>query len=250
MAKQEKQPIAYGDDDMTRATGWDSLFGDLFGLNTKALSTVWVAIRRPTQIFEAARDPEWEARYTPSIRLAFSLIAVTVFLRFLWVSDDSPLVMQYREILESTGEDFGAATTTEAVKALFDLSLFIYPFTYMLVHGFLSALLRIWGKSTPSPVRIRLYFICLIPSLLGGIIFAFALPVIPETYLLGISSVMILITFLLCGLIHFFGSAPRLGFGQRLWRSPVLALSTGLGDNLAYLSAMTIAIAILIGGAA
>ncbi|KCZ95828.1 hypothetical protein HHI_03617 [Hyphomonas hirschiana VP5] len=164
------KPAGYGDDDMTRASGWDALLDDLFGLNVRALATLWVSCTQPSKLFTAARDQNWLDRYTPSIRLVFSLIAVVVFLKFLWTNDASALFATSRQMFEDLALEFPGRDLDGATREYLAILLVTYPFTYFGIHALVSVFVNIWGKGTPLPVRIRLYFVTLIPVLLTGVV--------------------------------------------------------------------------------
>lgn len=166
----DPKPASYGEDDMTRASGWDALLDDLFGLNVRALKTMAAALFSPARLFEAARDVDWRGRYTPSIRLVFTLIAAVVFLKFLWVNDTSGLFAYTQATMEAMGTEFPDRTYEEAARDYLAALLVTYPFTYFGVHAVFALMLNIWGKGTPLPVRIRLYFAGLLPVLLAGVV--------------------------------------------------------------------------------
>lgn len=175
-----KPRASYGDDDMTRASGWDALLDDLFGLNLRALRTVAAAVASPAKLFEAARHVDWLGRYTPSMRLAFTLIAAVVFLKFLWVNDASGLFAYTQRTMEGMGTQFPGLTHEEATRELLATLLVTYPFTYFGVHAVFALMLNIWGKGTPLPVRLRLYFAGLLPVLLAGVLLTVAFAWVSE----------------------------------------------------------------------
>lgn len=170
MAEQETKPAGYGEDDMTRASGWDALLDDLFGLNVRALATLWVSFTQPSKLFTAARDQGWLDKYTPSIRLVFTLIAAVVFLKFLWTNDTSALFATSRQMFADMAIEFPGRDLDTATRDYLAILLVTYPFTYFGIHAAVSVFVKIWGKGTPMPVRIRLYFVTLIPVLLTGVV--------------------------------------------------------------------------------
>lgn len=173
MTDQPSPPPAraadFGDDDMTRASGWDALLDDLFGLNVRALATIWVSFTQPSKLFTAARDADWLGKYTPSIRLVFSLIAVVVFLKFIWTNDASGLFAYSRQTFEALEVQLPGGDLNALTREYLNILLVTYPFTYFGVHAIFALFLRIWGAGTPLPVRIRLYFVAVIPVMLMGL---------------------------------------------------------------------------------
>lgn len=76
----------------SKAVVLDDLVQDLFGLSARAASSIVTLYRRPEIYYTAARDKDWEARFTPFIRLWLSIFALLTFLQFIWLREDSPLV--------------------------------------------------------------------------------------------------------------------------------------------------------------
>lgn len=216
----------FGDDDMTRASGWDALLDDLFGLNVRALATLWVSFTQPSKLFTAARDPDWLDKYTPSIRLVFSLIAVIVFLKFIWTNDSSGLFAYTRQTFETMDVTIPGGDVNALTEEYLAILLVTYPFTYFGIHALFALFLKIWGKGTPLPVRIRLYFAAVIPVLLMGGVTTALFGAMTGTQielatLVGLGA-MLLIYFLviMSGLKPVYPAA-----GQRAWRG---ALGTGV----------------------
>lgn len=221
------------DDDMTRLSGWDALLDDLFGLNVRAVRTLGVAFTRPARLFTAARDADWLGKYTPSLRLVFTIIAATVVLRFLWASDDSPLTQSIVAYLKDVPpEDLPVADPVVAARMLMNQFLVLFPFTYFGCHFLTSLLVRIWGKGTPTPVRIRLYFAGLLPALGLGMVLTVPYGLVPveslDLFTLGISVLAVLVYVTTV----FFGLAPVHGAGARSWRSLLFAAAVGATDML------------------
>ena len=66
--------------------GLNDMAEDIFGLSLRGLSTIWETITKPAIVFTAARTPDWNQRYTPSLRLVTSIIAVMMLLRIFWAA--------------------------------------------------------------------------------------------------------------------------------------------------------------------
>lgn len=244
------KPAGYGDDDMTRPTGWDALLDDLFGLNVRALATLWVAFTQPSKLFTAARDPDWLNKYTPSIRLVFSLIAVVVFLKFIWMNDASGLFAFARQNFETIAMEFPGMSLDEATREYLAIQLVTYPFAYFGVHLLFALFLRIWGAGTPLPVRIRLYFVTVLPTMLMGVVSTVLFGIMTLEQL-GVATTVglavmtgVYLLVLLSGLkpVH---PAP----GARVWRSVVGASVLLMADLMVGLMASLWAVTWLMAGA-
>ncbi|NQY38639.1 MAG: hypothetical protein HRT80_00925 [Henriciella sp.] len=138
---------------------FDSLLADLFGLNIRGARTLWDLIARPKRVFESARVFDWRSRYTPTMRLAFSILTVFSLLSFFWTSEDGVLYQTLLlELSEKLADEPNAPPVDEMLGATFAAYNFLYPFSYMLVHTLAASILFVWGKGTPWVARIRLYF--------------------------------------------------------------------------------------------
>ena len=217
------------DDDMSRASGWDALLDDLFGLNVRALASMWAILATPRKVFAAARDADWLGKYTPSIRLVFTLIAAMVFLRFLWGGENSALHQMTKSgLTESNVLGYGDMDTF--TQDYLGLWLVMFPFSYFFVHGLMALLVRIWGKGTRAPVRLRLYFAALLPGLLLGVLSTVAIPLMPALAL----------TALIYALTIFRGLPATVSKIGRAWRGILFACVAIGGDLFIALSTFVI----------
>lgn len=213
------KPAGFGEDDMTRASGWDALLDDLFGLNVRALRTLAVSVIWPAKLFTAARDRDWLDRYTPSIRLVFTLIAAVVFLKFLWVNEASALFAYTQATIEAMDLEFPGRSAEDATREYLATLLVTYPFSYFGVHAVFALMLNIWGKGTPLPVRIRLYFVTLVPLLLLGVVSTVAYAWVDPAQMDLMASLGFALLFGLYVLTLMRGLSPVHQAGPRLGRS-------------------------------
>ena len=145
--------------------GMDDLAEDMFGLNIRGVHTLWALLRKPGDVFAAARKPDWtDRRYTPSIRLVFSIIAAMAALRFIWSGPESYLFDVTRGLIENRTTFESEAALNAFTDDVLDTYVFLFPLVLMAGHALASLFLRIWGKGTPLVVRIRLYFSALVPG--------------------------------------------------------------------------------------
>jgi hypothetical protein len=234
---------ASGKDDLDNPAGWDSLANDLFGLNIRGLRTMGALFTNPVKVFDAARLADWADRYTPTIRLALSLIAVTVFLRFIWASEGSPLLQITAENLSELGAVPEGRTATEFTMDYLNAVLVTYPFTYVGLHVLMSLCVQIWGKGTPAPVRIRLYFATLVPALVMGVVLTGLFAVLDPELMLAVTS----FGFLLYTTFYFI-TVMRVLTGSRVgrgWRAGLLAFLITVADLLSTLISSLLAFAII-----
>lgn len=243
MAQQETKPAGFGEDDMTRASGWDALLDDLFGLNVRAVRSIFASVLSPAKLFTAARDADWLGRYTPSIRLVFTLIAVTVFLRFLWADEGSGLFQGTRDLFGTLADTFQGYDLDQLTRDYLNIYLIAFPTAYFIVHALFALVLRVWGKGTPLAVRIRLYFATLVPGLLLGVAMMGLMAALTFDQLTAWLFPMFGVVWAVYALTYFRGMAPRMSTGPRLWRSALTATLIVIADNLgsfaAYVASMS-----------
>ena len=222
MAKSETKPAGFGEDDLTRASGWDALLDDVFGLNVRGFRTMWASLFNPAKVFEAARDPGWQDRYTPAIRLVFVIFALTGSLQYLLSGEGTPLWQTVVEAVSAyEGDLYGREVDDIAREVLLAYSV-LYSIAFFVLHIPLSLIVSAWGKGVPMPVRSRLYFATLVPGTLIGLALVIGQNAI-STEINQTSSLifMALIILAYVGTI-FRGLAPRMSAGGRLWRAGLM----------------------------
>ncbi|MEM9179610.1 MAG: hypothetical protein AAGA89_07855, partial [Pseudomonadota bacterium] len=75
----------------------DALVADLFGLNVRGAKTLAHLVTQPAKVFASARVNDWQGQYTPTMRLAFSVLTVFSLLSFFWAAEDGVL---YQTLLD------------------------------------------------------------------------------------------------------------------------------------------------------
>jgi hypothetical protein len=219
---------------------FDSLLADLFGLNVRGVKTLYDLFRRPKAVFESARVFDWRSKYTPTLRLAFSILTVFSLLSFFWAAEDGVL---YQSLLvqfsESFANDPNAPPLNEMVNTMFAAYNFIYPFAYMLVHGLVGSLLFIWGKGTSWVARIRLYFGIISVGIALSVASVAAMPFFSlETFwiytLVGMSANILAYMF-----TYARGMQGRLSMTGMIVRAPLVAVVVTLTDILVAIVAGT-----------
>ncbi|MFC6198676.1 hypothetical protein [Ponticaulis profundi] len=151
--------------------GLNEIAEDAFGLSLRGFRTMWIALRKPQRVFDAARSLDWlGGRFTPSVRLVFSILAVMTALRFLWAGEQSVLYGMVDLAVGSANAFSEHMAHEEFVESLLDHFVFFFPLTYMALHVLAVLGLRIWGRGTGYALRLRLHFVALIPSTLFTLI--------------------------------------------------------------------------------
>ena len=209
----------------------DALIEDLFGLNLKGLKTLRDLFVRPRVLFESARVPDWNEAYTPTVRLAFSLITLFTVLSFFWAAEDGPF---YQTLLaqtqEANADNPNAPPAGEIVSSYFAAYSFVYPFAYMVVHGVLASLLFVWGKGTYWVVRVRLYFALLSTALVFGVASIAIMPLLQWESLLVYTFFTLGFTFAVYWWTYARGMSGEAALGKRVIGGGSTALMMIIGD--------------------
>jgi len=212
----------------------DDFVEDLFGLNVRGLATIKDMFVRPATVFEAARTPNWMGRYTPSIRLLFSVITVMMVFRFIWAGEGSG----FAEMMETTQLNADPDATPEDMEQLSNNYLLAYPVAAMSVFFILSLVTNIWGKGSTLVTRIRLLFLALIPNFVLTLFLMIPLSNLKgETFLIAALALAVMMMVVDFSTV-FRGLAPVYAGTQRAWRGVLFAVISFLGQNLTGIAAL------------
>jgi len=216
--------------------GFDSLVEDLFGLNVRGLRTVGQLFISPKQVFESARVPDWRRKYTPTIRLTFSIITVFMLLSFFWAAEDGmmyqAILAQFTEMAAARPEPISPEQIRQDIDTVFAAYSFLYPFIYMLIHGLVGSVIFFWGKGTGWVTRLRLYFGLLAVGMTVALLSTFITPFLTADMLVAFTFIGMLIAILAYWLTYargMWGTASVLGV---LARATCLALLITLVDMI------------------
>ncbi|HBH90465.1 hypothetical protein [Ponticaulis sp.] len=213
--------------------GLDALIEDIFGLNFRGLKTIGHLFWKPAAVFTAARDEDWEHRYTPSIRLYFSLVAVLVFFQFIWAGENSFMTESFRQLLRPfTESEIGNVfSLEELVSQSVRIYTLMYPVTLGLFAAIAAMMTFIWGKNSGFVTRIRLYFAAIIPLSTVGFIITMASSVASTDMSAAIFGVSLVLTTLVGFLTVYRGlksSHPK----GRIWRAILFSLIVILSTTI------------------
>ncbi|MEL7285476.1 MAG: hypothetical protein AAGJ68_13215 [Pseudomonadota bacterium] len=200
----------------------DSLIEDVFGLNVQGFRTLGGLFVSTKAVFESARVSDWRQKYTPTIRLTFSIITVYMLLSFFWAAEDGIFYQSlYTQIAEVRAASENAVTP-EQIREMVDHSFaavsFLYPFVYMFFHGLLASCIFMWGKGTGWVTRIRLYFCLLAGGISVSLVTTMITPFLSGTMFLAFfvfSSVATLLTYVLIYIRGMWGNASAIGLSVR-----------------------------------
>ena len=222
----------------------DSFIEDAFGLNIRGLKTLWHLIIAPKRVFESARVTDWRERYTPTLRLTFSVITVFMLLSFFWAAENGTFYQAILAQLEQAAQTRPDMPPPDQIlDAYFAAYSFSYPFIYMLVHALFGALIFLWGRDTPWVTRIRLYFGLLAVGMTFSLFSMMAVPLIDRDLFAAYTIVSVGITYLVYGLTYvrgMWGSYSMIGLVLRALTVAliisiadiVVSLGSGVGASL------------------
>ena len=203
---------------------WDDAAQDLFGLNIRGLKSIWALWVHPRRYFTAAQDPDWQKRFTPSIRLWLSLVALMSFLQFLWIGSDTPLVQIYAQ-----GFKDGGAVPVEGMTHQ-DLgeraALWIYgitPVFQAIALIILALIYPFWGQKTSFALRQRYLFATIVPSATLMLSLLPAMGQMSIEMVANFGFVIAVIAYITDFATSFRGAFAGKSTGGRLWRSALLA---------------------------
>ena len=221
---------------------FDSLIADLFGLNVRGAKTLYHLFAFPKRVFESARVYDWQSQYTPTMRLAFSILTVFSLLSFFWAAEDGVL---YQTLLaqfsEAFADDPDAPDVNLMIDAMFAGYNFIYPFAYMIIHALVASLVFIWGKGTSWVARIRLYFSVASAGIAISVASILFMPLVNIELVWIASSIGMALSFLAYIIIYARGMAGNYSTAGLMWRAFSIA-------NIVVIADLTVAIVAGTGG--
>lgn len=208
--------------------GLDALVEDVLGLNIRGLKTIWYLLKSPAEVFTAACDENWEDRFTPSIRLYFSIIAVLIFFQFIWAGEQSYTHEAFRMQFEQMRSmpNFGNIDVESATDLAVDTYLLVSPIVIGICLILTACCIFIWGKGTNLVTRIRLFFAALIPNTAFSLLLTMAGSFATVQQTMAIASVTFASMLIINGITVYRGLRPVHDNAARIWRSLLFAFIT------------------------
>ncbi|MEM8615683.1 MAG: hypothetical protein AAGF20_01995 [Pseudomonadota bacterium] len=204
---------------------FDNLMEDMFGLSVRAGQTMWDVLVRPAKVAEYARTIDWNSTYTPTVRLTFSILTLMLLLSFFWAGEASPFYQIMSQFIQqSAAETLPEDMLKPLVDDYFAKFLFIYPISYMVIHGLIGGLVRVWGKDAGYVVRLRLYFLVLSVGILFVLLNAAIYPFLSPEAFVVVSNIGTVLVILIYAMVHWRATSNQFTPKARAWRSVLLAL--------------------------
>jgi hypothetical protein len=212
----------------------DDLVQDLFGLSARAVSSIVTLYRRPEIYYAAARDKDWEGRFTPSIRLWLSIFALLTFLQFIWLREDSPLVAATAAQL--TQADLAlpdGMTVAELSQEVYTTGYAAFPILALLLLTFGGLVFPFWGKGYRAAMRVRYTFATIIPSAIATLLVLIIASRLTADQMAVFPLIGFLIAFCYDSWTAARGAFPESRLAMRIVRALGLAIWLGLFTFLA-----------------
>ena len=205
--------------------GWGELIEDAIGVNLRGLKTLWVSITTPARLFSACRTIDWEDRkYSPTLRVWLFLLAIMMFLQFLWAHPDSFLGQQMSAAFSVAAEENPILKEPKTLELALQRYVFLYPIILLLFCIVTALLVRIWGKGTTSVTRIRLFFAAVLPGMFVTLITTPFLAFVSGDSALMYAFCSFSAVMLADVLTTWRGLVPTHSIGARTWRALLLAV--------------------------
>lgn len=220
------------------APGLDSLFEDVFGLNVRGLKTLGQLFAGPKEVFESARVADWRSRYTPTLRLTFSIITVFMLLSFFWAAEDGVIYQTIlAQLTEAAARNPNMSPPEQILESYFAVYSFVYPLVYMVIHILVASLVWLWGPATGWVTRIRLYFGLLAVGMTFALASMIAMPFLDRKLFETYSLISMSVGFLAYGITYLRGMAGKYSLIGGIVRAGIVALIVSIGDILVALGA-------------
>lgn len=203
----------------------DTMAEDLFGLNIRGVKSIFTLWRHPNRYFAAARQPDWNNQYTPSIRLWLSFFAVFSALKFWWFGSNQGMVDAYAAGFEGAAlnllEDMTYADmASEAIMWTYGL----VPILQIVCIVLLALVYPFWGQPTTISLRQRYMFGVIVPNASLMPVVLSIMVFVPESMLGFYGAALALLTLFVDWQAGYRGPFVHLSTFGRVWRSTLLAI--------------------------
>ncbi len=210
----------------TTDPGWGELIEDAIGVNLKGLKTLRASLLFPARLFTVARISDWQDRtYSPTLRVWLFLIAILMFLQFIWASPDSWFGQALGSSFAELMPDEPIMHSAETVELALQRYVFVYPGVLLALSFCAALLIRIWSKTTSSVTRIRLFFASILPGALIALLTSLAFALVPAENMSVFSMSVLSSIFLADFFTTWRGLVPVHKTGARTWRALLLAVT-------------------------
>jgi len=203
----------------------DTITEDLFGLSIRGLrsiATLWV---HPKRYFNAAKVPDWQNKYTPSIRIWLAFFAIFSALKFWWIGDNQGMIDAFASGFSDAGLLLPSGMTYDDVGREAVLWIFGFtPLTQIVTMVALALVYSAWGEKTTVALRQRYLFAVLVPSTSLMPLFLTVMVFMPSHLLTPYAIFLAFVTFVVDFQSGYRGAFSNVSGFSKTWRAGLLAL--------------------------
>ena len=202
----------------------DSITEDIFGLNIRGIKSILTLWHRPKAYFTAARTPDWNDKYTPSIRLWLSFFALFSALKFWWLGSNEGMIGAFETGFAESGMQLAPDVTYRDVASETVLLVFSWvPILQIVFMIFLSLIYTAWGERTTLALRQRYLFAVMIPSASIMPIFLTIMLLVPQSMISAYGVLLAIVSFGIDFQAGYRGGFSNVSKSGRAWRAGILA---------------------------
>lgn len=224
----------------------DAIAEDLFGLNIRGVQSILAVWRRPRAYFAAAKAPDWNDKYTPSIRLWLSFFALFSALKYWWLGSNEGMVGAFATGFADAGLKLPDGVTYQDVGAEAVLWVFGWvPVLQIVSMGLLSLIYNAWGERTTLALRQRYLFAVMIPSASLMPVFLTIMYFVPQAMMAAYGILLAAVTFFIDFQAGYRGGFSNVSISGRAWRAGLLALILVAVNTLTTVAAQIVGIVVI-----
>jgi len=176
------------------SAGREELMVGALGFNFQYFKSIWALFRKPSEYFKAAKTPDWMNKFTPSLPLLMSIVALTMALEFFWGKPNGTYMKAASNGL--TGKDGlplkNNAQFMENLAELVNTGSLISTPVYVLFIVLFAWAFRAWGEKLPMTIRVRYMFAIVIPGSIIGVLSTVTSPLLSD-HVYSVLSIPVLI---------------------------------------------------------
>lgn len=212
--------------------GIGDLFEDGFGFGAKTIKTIRTAILSPRRYFLAAQTSDWSG-FSPSIRVYVVLLAVSSYLRYLYLGDGQIMtelyVGQFEMVLDqlsTTQPRWLQADPRQLANDTLENLFFFTPFISFAFYTLFGMVWMAYAEKLRLAVRVRYIYALLIPASLFMLVASLAMVILPRSTAGIVSFVSLFGSSVVVAITAYFGAYPEEeSRGGKLMRSITLGVA-------------------------
>jgi len=236
--------------------GISDLFEDGIGFGAKTLRTLRDAIGFPRRYFLAAQTKDWSG-YTPSIRVYVVLLAISSYLRYLYIGEGQLMTElyagQFEQVINTLETDeprWSQVDSRALTDAVLDRLFFYTPFLSFALYTLFGIAWRAYAEPLNLAVRVRYIYALLVPATVFMLICTIAMVSLPQSFAPSISLFSMFGTAIIMAVTAYFGAFPETeSAGGRFGRAFTLGFALTGVMLVAVVGSLMIAIFVSMGEA-